>query len=100
MHLRVKKTSDIKFSSELLVLFLMLGESGVTSTREDGSSLGGTKFMLSFLTTKHVGVDTEIGRSFADPFGLGEFERPKPVRCCPQGQEWLEVCIRMCTVCV
>ena len=79
MHLRVKKTSDIEFSSELQVFFLVFGQGRVASARKDGPDLGGAKFMLSFPTTKHVGVDTEIGRSYADPFGLSEFERPKPV---------------------
>ena len=100
MHLRVKKTSDIEFSSELQVFFLVFGQGRVASARKDGPDLGGAKFMLSFPTTKHVGVDTEIGRSYADPFGLSEFERPKPVRCCPQGQELLGVCIQVCRVCV
>ncbi len=79
MRFRVKKTSYFEFSSELLVFFLLLGQGRVSATSEDGSCLGNAKFMLAFSTSEHVGVDAEVAGGFADPFGLGEFERPKPV---------------------
>jgi Transposase DDE domain len=67
-------TSNVEFASELLILFFLLGERWVSTTSEDGSRLGDTLFMLSFPTSEHVGVDSEVDSGFADPFGLGEFD--------------------------
>ncbi len=82
MHLRVKKTGDLEFSSELLVFFLALGEGGIATTSEYGSRLGDSEFMLAFPTTQHVGVDPEIASGFANAFGLGEFDGCKFVFGC------------------
>ncbi len=92
--------SNVEFSSGLLTLFLVLVEGWISPTSEDGSRLGDILFMLASPTTEHVGVDAKVGGGFANAFGLGEFERPKPVRCCFKDQEWLRVCIRRCRVCV
>jgi hypothetical protein len=58
----------------LLVLFLLLGQGYVAFAREHRSGLTGAKFMLSFPTGEHIGVDSKVNRCFADTLGLRELD--------------------------
>ena len=74
MHLRVKKTCDLKFLAEALYFLFLLGKGDNTPASEGGAALTGAGLKLALPTPEHVRVDAKVFSGLVDALGLGEFD--------------------------